>query len=159
MLRWVAIAMLIVILMSAGGFLFEEWQRSTLIAKYSRVGESVKLPNQVGAWSTGLLLGGEEEVACAMDSYGWLENLKALNDRQKKTLSKTDLPSESGAWYLLFFSADQIKRIAMIDYSKYRLDQVSTSCGSKLSTFSISTISSFNEQQYRSFTFDQVVSP
>jgi len=157
--RWIAIAMLMLILALAGGFLFGEWQRAALIEKYSHTGKSIKLPSQAGEWSTSSLLEGEDEVVCAMDSYGQLDDLKALNERQRKTLAKTDLPSESGAWYLLFFSVDQVKRIAIIDYSEYHLHQVKASCGDKLSTFSISITNNSNERRYRSIAFNQVASP
>jgi len=150
--RWTAIVVLMLILLAAGLFLFGEWQRAALIEKYSHIGKSIKLPSQTGEWSTSSLLEGAEELVCAMDSYGWPEDLNALNEQQKKTLSKQDLPSESGAWYLLFFSVDQVKRIAVISYSDYRLQLGGISCGNKLSTFSIKESSI--KGQNRSFNFN-----
>ncbi len=154
--RFIAVAFLMLILLAAGLFLFGEWQRASLIEKYSHVGKSIKLPSQAEEWSTSSLLEGAEELVCAMDSYGWPEDLKALNEQQKKTLSKTDIPSESGAWYLLFFTVDQVNRIAMLDYSRHHLNQISTSCGDKSSMFLISTVKGPSGRQRRSFVFNQM---
>ena len=154
--RWIAVVFLMLILLAAGLFVFGEWQRAALIEKYSYVGKSIKLPSQTGERSTSSLLEGAEELVCAMDSYGWPEDLKALNEQQKKTLSKQDLPSESGAWYLLFFTIDQVNRIAMLDYSEHHLNQVITSCGDKSSMFLISTVKGPSGRQRRSFVFNQM---
>ncbi len=154
--RLIAVAVLMLIPISAGWFLLNEWQRSALVEKYSHMSKAISLPNRVGVWSTSSLLENEEELVCAMDSYGGAEDLKALNARQKKTLSKTDLPSESGAWYLLFFTADQVNRIALFDYSRHHLNQISISCGDKSSTFSMSIANGSDRRRYRFFIFGPV---
>lgn len=59
----------------------------------------------------------DEILACAFNSYGRPEDLKKLNSNQSMSISKSSLPSEDMAWYLIFFNKNSATRIYLINTS------------------------------------------
>jgi hypothetical protein len=135
---WVAIAILLIPAIPAGLFLFDEWQRATLLRAYSLAAASTNLPSQPGVWSTAHILQSKEVMACVLNAYGRAEDLPKLNAKQKASLPKLKLPSEDGTWYLLVFSEHQIERVALYPLDTSNLVFADDSCGGPTSSFSIS---------------------
>jgi len=56
-----------------------------------------------------------EVLVCAVGGYGSVEGIKELNEEQRRSTPKDRLPSESGLWYLIFFSETKSTRIYLIE--------------------------------------------
>jgi hypothetical protein len=119
-------------------FLIDEWHRQSLMKKYQQAGTAIELPIQQGSWSVESVLQPNEVIACVIDSYGSADDLPALNGQQKLSIPKSKLPSESGLWYMLFFSIDRVERIASWQDPNYQFDLVEQSCGDISARFLIS---------------------
>ena len=119
-------------------FLMDEWHRESLMKKYRQSGTAIELPIQQGSWSVESVLQPNEVIVCVIDSYGSADHLSALNNQQKLSVPKSKLPSESGLWYMLFFSIDRVERIASWQDPNYQFDFVEQSCGDISARFLIS---------------------
>ena len=125
------------VLIFFGLFLFGEWHHQSLVKSYEQAAEKIDIPSQAKSWSVASLLQSNEVIVCVMDSYGRTEDLSKLSNRQKLSTSKSKLPSESGLWYMLFFSTDHVERIALLPYTNPQFDLVEESCGDSSATFLI----------------------
>jgi hypothetical protein len=134
---WIVVTILLLTSVPVALFLFEEWQREKLLHIYSSAAASENFPMQSGVWDTKQLLQSNEVLACVIGSYGSAEDLIELNTRQKMSLPKSKLPSQDGSWYLLYFSEQQVERIALHPGIKSNVAFANQSCGDQASNFSI----------------------
>jgi hypothetical protein len=56
-----------------------------------------------------------ETLVCAVHSYAGVEGVEELNEKQRRSTPKDQLPSEDGIWYLIFFSETRSTRIYLIE--------------------------------------------
>lgn len=96
-------------------FWFGETKRKQLITAYQAPQAFLDDILSKGGGAVSAIMKNNERVVCAIDGYGRVDSLSALNDRQKLSLPKDNLPSEDLAWYLIFFTNDSVSRIYLID--------------------------------------------
>ncbi len=97
-----------------GPFLFTEWERLRLLKSYSAPGDLLAILRESGTKELSSLVKSDETTVCTLNSYGSLNDLSGLNDKQKASLPKEKLPSEDGMWFLLFFSNEKVSRVFSI---------------------------------------------
>lgn len=68
-----------------------------------------------GSGSVSEILSLNENVICAIGGYGNVDSLVLLNEKQRTSIPKANLPSEDLTWYLLFFSNDSVSRIYLME--------------------------------------------
>jgi hypothetical protein len=115
----VALLLIAFLLITSGLFFYQERRRVSLIENYEKNATyifSLDLRNETKA---NALFKAEEILVCALSSYSSSNSIVALNEKQKQSLPKTDLPSQDLSWYLLFFKVDSISRIALISDEKF----------------------------------------
>lgn len=132
-----ALVLLLLALTPIALFLFDEWQREHLLKNYQQTANLMKLPSQPSLWSIQSILQSNEVIVCVMDSYGRTDDFSELSSQQKLSAPKSKLPSQSGLWYMLFFSTSGVERVALWDYENFKLDFIESSCGNSFARFSI----------------------
>jgi hypothetical protein len=105
---------LLAVILLIGSFVFTEWQRLRLLESYSAPIDLLEKLREPGEKDLTSLAKSDEAITCTLNSYGSLDDLSGLNDKQKASLPKEKLPSEDGMWYLLFFSNQNISRVFSI---------------------------------------------
>lgn len=95
-------------------FLANEQTRARLLDSYAP--PEALISDLLAVETLGLqsLLRSNESLVCALGSYGSAEHLTRLTPMQQSSIPKSKLPSEDGAWYLMFFSAAKAERIYLI---------------------------------------------
>lgn len=136
--KLVVSVLILLILIPIGFFLFDEWHRQRLLERYEQVAARMKLSSQTSFWRIESLLQPNETIVCVMDSYGRTEDFPELTNRQKLSAPKSKLPSESGLWYMLFFSTGRVERISIWQYTGTQFDSIRQSCGDSSARFLVS---------------------
>jgi hypothetical protein len=110
----VLLVLAILILLGGSLFLYEEMSRNRLLKSYEPSKEMIENIRSKGGGRIERLMDSKEVLACALGGYGSAGDLLELNDAQRNATPKSILPSEDGAWYLIFFSTLRPERIYLI---------------------------------------------
>jgi hypothetical protein len=121
-----------------GSFLISEWHREILLKQYTPSEEVLMILRSTGTKSASTLLRDNEIMVCALGSYGRTDELNDLTETQKVSLQKDSIPSEDGAWYLLYFTESSISRIFLIDSGPSGIEIEGGHCVRRAEFFTVS---------------------
>ncbi len=134
-------------------FIFEESQRTALIERYRAPSQLINFLKKSDSGKIGDLLAADEILVCSLNSYADANSLTLLNEKQRESIPKTDLPSEDMMWYLIFFDAEKSTRIFLFEkYGNDGFSPKSTGCFKREGVYKIVTKKT-SSQQYQEIIF------